>query len=305
MAPGSAHATRAAGRRAGRPEVPDVDALGAPDADARLQRLVHVAEQHQPRLGLADRLQHRRAAPLEPPRRDVVEQLGHVRRDVAGQHVDRADRGDLGGVVLVVDLVRRAHRRLQPAADEAPRPAADLDRPRRRARCAPRAGSRATGAARRRCRRSGRSGRACAANSSAYCAATASSMTCARVPVERRPTARARTSRASSKRLRGAQRDQALGGSRAPNSVGEDAAGRVVVVEEQHQVAEADQASAPSPARASASTLPWTSLTTWTRTASRRPARRAGSLEQQPSSGHDRQRHDRRRPRPRRSAAPG
>ena len=53
------------------------------------QRLVHVAEQHVARLGPPDRVQQRRAAALEPRGHRVVRQLRQRRRDVAAQHVDR------------------------------------------------------------------------------------------------------------------------------------------------------------------------------------------------------------------------
>src|SRR5215207_1573454 len=63
-------------RRASAGEVADVDALGPPDPHAVLQRLVHVAEQRVPRLGVTDRVQSGLAADLEPPRHGVVAQLG-------------------------------------------------------------------------------------------------------------------------------------------------------------------------------------------------------------------------------------
>src|SRR5689334_5588346 len=62
----------------GRPpaaEVPDVDALGAADPRTPDQRVVYVPEQHELRLGLADRVEQRFAPPLHPAGDDVVQQL--------------------------------------------------------------------------------------------------------------------------------------------------------------------------------------------------------------------------------------
>src|SRR3954451_8207829 len=112
-------------RRPPAAEVPDVDALGASDPCTAHKRVVHVPEQHELGLCFADRLEQRLTPPLHAASEDVVQQLRHCRWDVRAEHVDRAYRGDLGGIVLVRDLVRRAHRRLQAAADEAERPVAD------------------------------------------------------------------------------------------------------------------------------------------------------------------------------------
>src|SRR5450432_2595393 len=87
------------------PEVTDVDAFGPADAATAYQRVEHVAKEHQPGLGVPDRVQHRLAPPLEPASPHVVEQLGQCRWDVAAQHVDVPDRRNLGGIVLVADLV--------------------------------------------------------------------------------------------------------------------------------------------------------------------------------------------------------
>src|SRR5207248_4355561 len=81
--------------RAAAAEVPDVDALGAADPGTAHQRVVHVTEQHEVRLGRADRFEQRAAAALHPPRLDVVEQLRDVRRDVGADDVDGTDRRDL------------------------------------------------------------------------------------------------------------------------------------------------------------------------------------------------------------------
>src|ERR1700729_1251146 len=93
-------------RRAPGAEMPDVDALGAADPDPALQRLVHMAQPDVPGPGLLDRRQQRLAPPFHPPGDGVVEQLGNRRRDVRAQHVDLTDSLDLGGVFLVVELVR-------------------------------------------------------------------------------------------------------------------------------------------------------------------------------------------------------
>src|SRR5438270_5396279 len=62
-------------RRPPAAEVPDVDALGAPDPCTPDQRVVHVPEQDQLRLRIADRLEQRFAPPLHPPRHHVVQQF--------------------------------------------------------------------------------------------------------------------------------------------------------------------------------------------------------------------------------------
>src|SRR4051812_521740 len=106
-------------RRPAAAEVPDVDALGPPDPCTAYQRVVHVPEQHELGLRLADRLEQSLAPPLHTASEDVVQQLRHRGWDVCAEHVNSTDRGDLGGVVLVRDLVRRAHRGLQAATHEA------------------------------------------------------------------------------------------------------------------------------------------------------------------------------------------
>ena len=89
--------------RSGGAEVADVDALGAADPDPAGQRLVHVAEQRVAGLGPPDRVQQRRRCPApSAPGDRVVQQLGHGRRDVGAQHVDRPDRRHLGRVVVLV-----------------------------------------------------------------------------------------------------------------------------------------------------------------------------------------------------------
>src|SRR5580698_583753 len=80
----------------GGPEVAHVDALGHPDPNSALQRLVHVAEQHVPRLGPLDRGQQGLAPPLHPAGHRVVEQIRHGRRNVRAEHVDLADSLHLG-----------------------------------------------------------------------------------------------------------------------------------------------------------------------------------------------------------------
>src|SRR5687768_2272259 len=67
-------------RRPATAEVPHVDALGAADPHAPDERVVDVAEEHQRRRGLADRLQHGGAPPLEPAALRVVDELGAVGR---------------------------------------------------------------------------------------------------------------------------------------------------------------------------------------------------------------------------------
>src|SRR5262245_40783357 len=84
-------------RGAGGPEVADVDALGRPDAQPALQRLVDMPEQRIPRLGRPDGGQQGLAPPLHPPGDGVEQQLGYLRRDVRAQDVDLPDRLDLGG----------------------------------------------------------------------------------------------------------------------------------------------------------------------------------------------------------------
>jgi len=64
--------------------------------------------------------------PLQPARLGVVEQLRYSRRDVAAEHVNRADRGRFGGVVVLAELVRRPHRAVQSATNKAHPQAADL-----------------------------------------------------------------------------------------------------------------------------------------------------------------------------------
>jgi len=55
---------------------------------------------------------------FEAARDDVVGQFGHGRRDVGAQDVDLAERVELGRVLLLGELMRRPHRRLQPAPHE-------------------------------------------------------------------------------------------------------------------------------------------------------------------------------------------
>jgi len=105
----------------------DVDALAAANSQSTGERLVHVAEQDVPRLRPPDRIEQRRTAPFHPLGDRVEEQLGNVRRYVRTENVDLADGSHLGRVRLVVDLVRRTVRRPQPAADEAKGPTAKLD----------------------------------------------------------------------------------------------------------------------------------------------------------------------------------
>src|SRR5947209_16694107 len=88
-------------RRPTSAEVADVDALGAPDPRTPDQRVVHVPEQDELWMRLADYVEQCFAPPLHPPRDDVIEQLGHGRRNVRAQHIDGAQGGDLGGVVLI------------------------------------------------------------------------------------------------------------------------------------------------------------------------------------------------------------
>src|SRR3954469_21382908 len=73
-------------RRPPAAEVPDVDALGAADPRTAHQRVVHVPEQHQLRLGLADRLEQRFTPAFHAPGDDVVQQLGDGGWDVRAEH---------------------------------------------------------------------------------------------------------------------------------------------------------------------------------------------------------------------------
>lgn len=118
--------TTPARRGAGRVEVPDIDAFRTADPHPVGERLMDVAEEGVARPGGADGVQQGGAAPLEAAGDGVVAELGDVRRDVGAQHVHLAERLDLGGVLLVADLVGRPHRGGQPAADEPEDPAADL-----------------------------------------------------------------------------------------------------------------------------------------------------------------------------------
>src|SRR3984957_545259 len=61
---------------AGGPEMTDVHAFGAADAQPAGRRLVHVAEQGVPGLGPLDRGQQRLAADLHPPGHRVEQQVG-------------------------------------------------------------------------------------------------------------------------------------------------------------------------------------------------------------------------------------
>jgi hypothetical protein len=126
LAPAAGAPLQDIGRASG-PEMAHVDALGTTNPDPALQRLVDVAEQRVPRPCFPDRGQQRIAPPLHPPGHGVIQQLGHGRRDMRAEHVDGADRLDLGGVFLVVDLVRRPVGGAQPAADEPEGPPVELD----------------------------------------------------------------------------------------------------------------------------------------------------------------------------------
>src|SRR3954463_14041173 len=92
-------------------EVADVAALRPADPRPPHQRVVHVTEQHQVGLRLTDGLEQRDTAAFHPARLDVIEELRHIRWDVCAEDVDPAQAGDFGGVLVVVDLVRRPHRR--------------------------------------------------------------------------------------------------------------------------------------------------------------------------------------------------
>src|SRR6266487_3843749 len=105
----------------------DIDALGTPDPQPGGQRLVHVAEQQVPRLSPPDRIEQRRAAAFHPPRHRVEKQLGNGRRNVRAEHIDRADGRHLRRIDVLVELIRRPVPRAQPAADETERPAAKLN----------------------------------------------------------------------------------------------------------------------------------------------------------------------------------
>src|SRR6266481_9901865 len=90
-------------RRPSGPEMADVNALGHPDADPALQRLMHVAEQNIAWLSLLDRLQQRLAPPLHPPRHCVVQQVRDGGWDVGAEHVNLADGLDFGSEDLVIE----------------------------------------------------------------------------------------------------------------------------------------------------------------------------------------------------------
>src|SRR5689334_7094348 len=102
----------------GAPEVPDVHALRLADAHPPDERLVHVTEEHEGRLRRANGLERGGAPALEAPRLDVVQEVGDRGRDVAREDLDRPDGGHLLGVLLVGDLVRGPHRRLEATAHE-------------------------------------------------------------------------------------------------------------------------------------------------------------------------------------------
>ena len=207
-------------------------------------------------------VEQRPAAALEAARDGVVRQLRDVGRDVRAQHVDLAERLDLGGVLLVADLVRGAHRGVQSAADEAEDPAADLDA---LAVEDGGAGARRTPARDRGCRHCRRWrtwGWGSAANISAYCVRTAPIDGGVRGPGPPRDRGRSpgpprsggrcavRRSGRRSRRRRDRGRCRASGRRSRGRARG-------------HR--DRSSASAPSPARASASVFPCTSLTTWTR----------------------------------------
>ena len=83
-------------------------------------------EEQVARLSAANRVEQRRAAALHPLGHRVVEQFGQVRRNMRAQHVDLADRLDLGGERLVVDLIGSPVDRCAGPADETENQAADL-----------------------------------------------------------------------------------------------------------------------------------------------------------------------------------
>ena len=108
-------------------EVADIEAFGVPDSIARLQWLVHMAEERVGRLHSLDVLANRGTADLEAPGDDVVVELGHLGRDMGEQNVDLTKTGDLVRIVLRGQLIRGAHGADQTTADEAKPKASVLD----------------------------------------------------------------------------------------------------------------------------------------------------------------------------------
>ncbi|MCO5546649.1 hypothetical protein L7F22_000083 [Adiantum nelumboides] len=120
-----------------RGRVSGVDALGAADPRAAVQRLVHVPEQGVRRLLGPDPRGQRRAGDLGATGDDVVGQARVRRRDVGAQHVGRAERVQARGPVLVGHEVRppgAGAARVDPGrerypAEETEPATADLDHP--------------------------------------------------------------------------------------------------------------------------------------------------------------------------------
>src|SRR5580658_10827929 len=108
--------------------MPDVQAFGDTDPRPAGKRLVHVPEYRVPRLGGLNRVEQGHAAYLEPPGHGVVEELGNGGRNVSAQYVHLTDRLELGPVLILGHLVRRAIGRFQAAADKTERPAVDFHR---------------------------------------------------------------------------------------------------------------------------------------------------------------------------------
>ncbi len=226
-------------RRTAGAEMPDVDALGAADPDPA--RPAAGARGRTARTA-AGSPRSRPAAPRCP-----VPSAGQRcrtaararRRDVRAEHVDLADRLDLGGVLLVVELVRGPVGGVQATADEPERAAVQLAPARRPAPAGPAARGQPTAAAGRRCRKSGKPVghgreqlRVLAPRRPPRCARgdrrrarptappTSSGPRRTAAPSAARPTRRARS---------------------APNRSAKDALAMVRVVDEQQQVTEADQ----------------------------------------------------------------
>ena len=219
-------------------EMSDIDALGAADPDPALQRLMHVPEQHVPRLGLLDGVEQGLAAPLHPAGHGVEQQVGHGGRDVRAEDVDLPDGGHLGGIHIVGQLVRGPVHRAQPAAHETERPAAEFHPLAVEHLMAgpqvlgphPRDVDVAVGQVRRGRQRG---------EQLSVLAGRCRLHVRGRVAAEPGPQPR-RHLPGLIESLRGAQRDELLGGLRA-EQVGKNAVPVVRVVHEQQQVAEADK----------------------------------------------------------------
>src|SRR5262249_42641791 len=109
--------------------MPDVHALGTPDADPPRQRVVHVPEQRVPRLDVADGLQERRGARLHPARLHVIQELRDRWGYMRANHIYSPQCGKLGGELRLSDFVGGPVRGDEPGPRETEGDTPDLGPP--------------------------------------------------------------------------------------------------------------------------------------------------------------------------------